>query len=111
VAELSRWQREGIPNSVLDVVHSVREVESNIPIVDMKLVETLGFDEGIVTIRYHCVSPFCPAMLVLATGLELKSKLSSLAEVKEARVSVVNHYLSEKINKKIESFAPKSTAD
>jgi metal-sulfur cluster biosynthetic enzyme len=97
-----------IPSEILEAVSSVREVESNISITEMKLVESLEFKDGTVTLKYHCVSPFCPAMLVLATGLELKSKLLNLECVEEARISVVNHYLAEKINSKIAtSFVPR----
>ena len=95
-----------VPEEIGKAISSVREVESNIPIEEMKLVEHIDFRDGVVTVKYHCVSPFCPAMLVLATGLELKRNLLEIDKVKEAKVSVVNHYLAEKINTKIAAFIP-----
>jgi len=93
-----------VPEEITRALSKIREVESNIPATDMKLIEKVFFNAGVVSVRYHCVSPFCPTMLVLAMGLEMKQALSKLDCVKEVKVSVVNHYMSDSINSKIDEY-------
>ncbi len=73
----------------------------------MKLIEKVSFLDGVVDVKYHCVSPYCPMMLVLGMGLEMKQELLKLESVKVAKVTVINHYMADTINSKIEGFHPK----
>ena len=95
-----------IPDEIVQTLGKIREAESNIPANEMKLIERVAFDDGVVSVKYHCVSPFCPMMLVLAMGLEIKQALLKLDCVTQANVTVVNHYMAEVVNTKIEGFAP-----
>lgn len=96
-----------IPDEIVQTLGKIREAESNIPANEMKLIERVAFNDGVVSVKYHCVSPFCPMMLVLAMGLEIKQALLKLDCVTKADVAVVNHYMAESINAKIEGFEPK----
>lgn len=96
-----------VPDEVVRALSKIREVESNIPASEMKLIEKAHFSHGVIHVRYHCVSPFCPMLFVLAMGLEMKQELLKLESVKEAKITVVNHYMADLINSKIEKFNPK----
>jgi len=93
-----------VPEEIIRALAEIREAESNIPADELKLIERVSFDRGKVSVKYHCVSPFCPMMLVLAMGLDMKERLLKLDCVKEANVSVVNHYMAEQINSKLDGF-------
>jgi metal-sulfur cluster biosynthetic enzyme len=95
-----------VPAEITQTLSEIREAESNIPANEMKLIERVTFDNGVVSVKYHCVSPFCPMMLVLAMGLEMKQALLKLDFVRQANVAVVNHYMADSINSKIEGFEP-----
>lgn len=90
-----------IEKLVQDALVSVREAEHNIPITELKMVEKVEVVDGTVSIRYHCLSPYCPAMLVLATGLDLKKRLLDIEGVKGVQITLRGHYMADEINQKI----------
>jgi metal-sulfur cluster biosynthetic enzyme len=97
------WRKKSpvIEKLVQAALVSVREAEHNIPITELKMVEKVEVVEGTVSIRYHCLSPYCPAMLVLATGLDLKKRLLAIEGVKGVQITLRGHYMADEINQKI----------
>jgi len=97
------FRRKGVvlEKEIEKAIGSVREAEHNIPITELKMVERVDVRDGIVSVRYHCLSPYCPALLVLATSLDLKRRLLGVEGVKDVQIMLSGHYMAEEINRRI----------
>ena len=79
----------------------VVDPEIGIPIVEMNLIDKLDIKDGSVDIQYHATTPYCPPVFALKISQDLKSNVQQVKGVKDVRVTVTGHYLSDAVNRQV----------
>ncbi len=87
----------------------VVDPEIGMPIVEMNLIDKLDIKEGSVDVQYHATTPYCPPIFALKISQDIKNSIQQVKGVKDVRVIVTGHYLSDAVNKQVNK-APASPA-
>lgn len=87
----------------------VVDPEVGIPIVEMNLIDKLDIQNGSVDIQYHATTPYCPPIFALKISQDLKSNVQQVKGVKDVRVVVTGHYLSDAVNRQVNKPAASAT--
>lgn len=75
-------------------------------ITDLKLIDMLTADGGLVAIEFHLTAPFCPPVFALKIASDIKAAALAAKGVSEARVTLRGHYLAEAVNKQVNKVLP-----
>lgn len=75
-------------------------------ITEMRLIDRLEVNEGIVTVEFHLTAPFCPPVFALKIASDIKMCALSVKGVREARVTLRGHYLADAVNKQVNKLTP-----
>ncbi len=87
---------------MLKAIEDVVDPETQITISEMNLIDDVKIGEdGSVKVKVHMTTPLCPAQYAYSIALDVKDRVSALAEVKKVTVVVRNHYLSPEINRAV----------
>jgi metal-sulfur cluster biosynthetic enzyme len=70
-------------------------------ITEMKLVDSLTAEGGLVTVEFHLTAPFCPPVFALKIASDIKSAIIASKGVSGAKVTLRGHYLAEAVNKQV----------
>ena len=70
-------------------------------ITEMRLIDRMTAEEGIVTIEFHLTAPFCPPVFALKIASDIKAAVLAAKGVSDARVILRGHYLAEAVNKQV----------
>lgn len=85
---MNEEQMEALGEKVVEVLHSIYDPEIPVDIYELGLIYDVRVsDEGAVEIDMTLTSPSCPVAETMPE--EVKEKVSSLDEVKEAKVIMV----------------------
>ncbi len=79
----------------------VVDPEIGVPIAEMNLIDKLDVKDGEIDVQYHATTPYCPPVFALKISQDIKSNLLQVNGVKEVRVVVTGHYLSDAVNKQV----------
>jgi metal-sulfur cluster biosynthetic enzyme len=71
------------------------------PIIEMNLIDKLDVTEGNVDVQYHATTPYCPPIFALKISQDIRDYLQQVKGVKNVRVIVTGHYLSDAVNKQV----------
>jgi len=71
------------------------------PITEMKLIDKLSAEGGLVTVEFHLTAPFCPPVFALKIASDIKAAVLASKGVTEAKVTLRGHYLAEAVNKQV----------
>jgi len=71
------------------------------PITEMKLVDRLVAEGGLVTVEFHLTAPFCPPVFALKIASDIKAAVLTVSGVSDARVVLRGHYLADAVNKQV----------
>jgi len=78
------------------------------PITEMKLVDRLVAEGGLVTVEFHLTAPFCPPIFALKIAADIRAAVLNVSGVNDARVLLHGHYLADAVNKQVNKpLAPK----
>lgn len=58
------------------------------PITEMKLIDRMTAEGGIVTIEFHLTVPFCPPVLALKIASDIKATALATKGISDARVTL-----------------------
>jgi len=83
---------------VLGALSGVRDPELDEPITDLKFVAGLQVAEDAVDVRLRLPTPFCAPNFAFLMVADAKEAVLSVPGVREARISLDDHYASEEIN-------------
>lgn len=85
--------------AVIKELNKVVDPEVNVPITDMELVDDITIEKsGDVSVTFHFTTPYCPPVFAYKIALDIKNLVAKIDGVKNVRVFLKDHYLSEKIN-------------
>ncbi len=70
-------------------------------ITDLKLVDKLTVEGGLVTVEFHLTAPFCPPVFALKIASDIKAAVISTKGVTDSKVTLRGHYLAEAVNKQV----------
>ena len=70
-------------------------------ITEMRLVDSILVEGGVVAVSFHLTAPFCPPVFALKIASDIKSSVLSVKGVKEARITLRGHYLADAVNKQV----------
>jgi metal-sulfur cluster biosynthetic enzyme len=79
----------------------VVDPEIGMPIIEMNLIDKLDVTDGNVDVQYHATTPYCPPIFALKISQDIKDYLQQVKGVKNVRVTVTGHYLSDAVNKQV----------
>jgi ATP-binding protein involved in chromosome partitioning len=79
------------------------------PITELKLIDSLTADGGLVTVEFHLTAPFCPPMFALTIASDIKAAVLAANGVSDAKVTLRGHYLAEAVNKQVNKISPPKT--
>jgi len=79
----------------------VIDPEIGVPIVEMNLIDKLDIKDGNVDIQYHATTPYCPPIFALKISQDMKTNVQQVKGVKDVRVVVSGHYLSDAVNRQV----------
>lgn len=71
------------------------------PITEMKLIDKLTADGGLVDVEFHLTAPFCPPVFALKIASDIKAAVLAARGVSGAKVTLRGHYLAEAVNKQV----------
>lgn len=71
------------------------------PITEMKLIDKLSAEGGVVTVDFHLTAPFCPPVFALKIASDIKSTVMSAKGVSDAKITLRGHYLADAVNKQV----------
>lgn len=84
---------------IIKELNKVVDPEVNVPITDMELVDEITIEKGgDVSITFHFTTPYCPPVFAYKIALDIKNLVSKVDGVKNVKVFLKDHFLSEKIN-------------
>ncbi len=89
------------PAEIERQLSKIMDPELGRSITEMKLIDRLEVDGGVVTVEFHLTAPFCPPVFALKIASDIKSTALSVSGVKEARVTLRGHYLADAVNKQV----------
>ena len=84
--------------AVLGALSGVRDPELDEPITDLKFVADLRVTEDAVDVRLRLPTPFCAPNFAYLMVADAKEAVLSVPGVREARISLDDHYASPEIN-------------
>ncbi len=70
-------------------------------ITDLKLIDKLTIEGGLVTVEFHLTAPFCPPVFALKIASDIKAAVISTKGVTDSKVTLRGHYLAEAVNKQV----------
>lgn len=79
----------------------VVDPEIGMPIIEMNLIDKLDVTDGNVDVQYHATTPYCPPIFALKISQDIRDYLQQVKGVKNVRVTVTGHYLSDAVNKQV----------
>lgn len=79
----------------------VVDPEIGVPIAEMNLIDKLDVKDAEIDVQYHATTPYCPPIFALKISQDTKSNLLQVNGVKDVRVVVTGHYLSDAVNKQV----------
>jgi len=71
------------------------------PITEMKLVDRLVAEGGLVTVEFHLTAQFCPPVFALKIASDIKAAVLAVSGVNDAKVVLRGHYLADVVNKQV----------
>jgi ATP-binding protein involved in chromosome partitioning len=93
-------------SSVDAAMSKIIDPELGRPITDLKLIDKLTIDGGMVDLEFHLTAPFCPPVFALKIASDIKAGLLSVPGVTGAKVTLRGHYLAEAVNKQVNKPPP-----
>ncbi len=97
-------------NEIQIQLSKIIDPEIGRPITEMKLVDKIDVQNGLVDIEFHLTAPFCPPMFALKIASDIKSNVLAVRGVKDARVTLRGHYLADAVNKQVNRASPASAS-
>jgi len=79
----------------------VVDPEIGMPIIEMNLIDKLDVTDGNIDVQYHATTPYCPPIFALKISQDIRDYLKQVKGVKDVRVTVTGHYLSDAVNKQV----------
>ncbi len=70
-------------------------------VTELKLIDKLTAEGGIVSVEFHLTAPFCPPMFALKIARDIKAAALSAKGVRDVKVTLRGHYLAEAVNKQV----------
>jgi metal-sulfur cluster biosynthetic enzyme len=83
---------------VLEALGSVRDPELDEPITELRFVEGLDVREHTVRVRLRLPTYFCAPNFSYIMAADAKAAISSLPDVRDVEITLVDHFASEEIN-------------
>ena len=71
------------------------------PITEMKLIDRLTAEGGLVEVEFHLTAPFCPPVFALKIAGDIRAAALAAKGVTGAKVTLRGHYLAEAVNKQV----------
>lgn len=83
-------------------ISKVIDPELGIPITELNLIDKLDItDDGTVIVEYRATTQYCPPPFAFKISKDIKNELLKIDGVKDAKVTVLEHYMSDMINRAI----------
>ena len=87
--------------AIQTAMSKIMDPELGRPITDLKLIDKLTINTGVVDLEFHLTAPFCPPIFALKIASDIKAGLLSVPGVTEAKVTLRGHYLADAVNKQV----------
>jgi len=87
-----------LKEKIIKTLKEVIDPETMVDVITMGLIKNLEVtEEGKVSLEFQPSSPVCPLALPLA--LSIQNSLKTLSEIKDIRLTVIDHQMAEEVNK------------
>lgn len=86
-----------LKNKVIEKLREVVDPQTTLDAISMGLIKDLQVaPEGKVSFTFRPSSPICP--LVFSLALDIRKVVKNLNEVKDLRITVIDHQMAEELN-------------
>ena len=88
-------------SSLNDALGKIIDPELGRSITELKLIDRLDVNDGVVDVEFHLTAPFCPPVFALKIASDIKAGILSVPGVTGAKVTLRGHYLADAVNKQV----------
>jgi metal-sulfur cluster biosynthetic enzyme len=91
---------------IFDELTKIVDPEIGVSIMELELVDKVDIDNRKVNVDLHLTSPFCPAVFGFKIAQDVRDNIYKLADIRDVKVNVSNHFMAEAINKQVNESKP-----